>query len=70
MRARAEIAHVDLIIRDKDGLAGVGLYFGLVHQSYGHTKLFAASMPLDAQSLGQARHAHSPQGHYKEHVTG
>jgi len=34
---RAEIAHVDLIIGDKDGLAEVGFSFGLAHQSYGHT---------------------------------
>ena len=37
----AEVAHIDLMIGDKDGPAGVGFSFGLAHQSYGHTKLFA-----------------------------
>jgi 5,6,7,8-tetrahydromethanopterin hydro-lyase len=41
----AEVAHIDLIIGDKDGPAGVGFSFGLAHQSYGHTKLFAVLTP-------------------------
>lgn len=40
-----EVAHIDLIIGDKDGPAGVGFAFGLAHQSYGHTKLFAVLTP-------------------------
>ena len=40
-----EIAHIDLIIGDKDGPAGIGFAFGLAHQSYGHTKLFAVLTP-------------------------
>ncbi len=40
-----EVAHIDLIIGDKDGPAGVGFAFGLAHQSYGHTKLFAVITP-------------------------
>lgn len=41
----AEVAHIDLIIGDKEGPAGEGLAFGLAHQSYGHTKLFAVLTP-------------------------
>lgn len=41
----AELAHVELIMGDKDGPAGIGLAFGLAHQSYGHTKLFAVLTP-------------------------
>ncbi|MCC6033965.1 MAG: formaldehyde-activating enzyme [Desulfurococcaceae archaeon] len=40
-----EIAHIDLIIGDKDGPAGIGFTFGLAHQTYGHTKLFAVLTP-------------------------
>ncbi|MEM1844476.1 MAG: formaldehyde-activating enzyme [Ignisphaera sp.] len=40
-----EVAHIDLIIGDKDGPAGIGLSFGLAHQTYGHTKLFAVLTP-------------------------
>ncbi|MDI9619592.1 MAG: formaldehyde-activating enzyme [Candidatus Nezhaarchaeota archaeon] len=40
-----EIAHIDLIIGDKDGPAGTGFAFGLSHQTYGHTKLFAVLTP-------------------------
>ena len=40
-----EVAHIDLVIGDKDGPAGVGFAFGLAHQSYGHTKLFAVITP-------------------------
>lgn len=40
-----EIAHIDLIIGDKDGPAGIGFAFGLAHQTYGHTKLFAVLTP-------------------------
>ncbi|MEM4576028.1 MAG: formaldehyde-activating enzyme [Candidatus Nezhaarchaeales archaeon] len=40
-----EVAHVDLIMGDKEGPAGVGFAFGLAHQSYGHTKLFAVLTP-------------------------
>ena len=41
----AEVAHIDLIIGDKDGPVGIGFAFGLAHQSYGHTKLFAVITP-------------------------
>jgi len=40
-----EVAHIDLIIGDKDGPAGIGFAFGLAHQTYGHTKLFAVLTP-------------------------
>ena len=40
-----EVAHIDLIIGDADGPAGIGFAFGLAHQSYGHTKLFAVITP-------------------------
>ncbi len=40
-----EVAHIDLIIGDKDGPVGVGFAFGLAHQTYGHTKLFAVLTP-------------------------
>lgn len=40
-----EVAHIDLIVGDKDGPAGIGFAFGLAHQSYGHTKLFAVLTP-------------------------
>ncbi|MEM2622193.1 MAG: formaldehyde-activating enzyme [Candidatus Nezhaarchaeales archaeon] len=41
----AEVAHIDLIVGDKEGPAGIGFAFGLAHQSYGHTKLFAVLTP-------------------------
>ncbi len=40
-----EVAHIDLIIGDKDGPAGVGFAFGLAHQTHGHTKLYAVLTP-------------------------
>jgi len=40
-----EVAHIDLIIGDRNGPAGVGFAFGLAHQSFGHTKLFAVLTP-------------------------
>jgi 5,6,7,8-tetrahydromethanopterin hydro-lyase len=40
-----EVAHIDLILGDKDGPAGIGFAFGLAHQSRGHTKLFAVITP-------------------------
>lgn len=62
----AEVAHIDLIIGDKDGPAGVGFSFGLAHQSYGHTKLFAVLTP----NLLVNSHTLSPKSHYKEHEVG
>ncbi|MDH5816314.1 MAG: formaldehyde-activating enzyme [Candidatus Nezhaarchaeota archaeon] len=41
----AEVAHIDLMIGDKEGPVGIGFAFGLAHQSYGHTKLFAVLTP-------------------------
>ena len=40
-----EVAHIDLIIGDKDGPAGIAFAFGLAHQSRGHTKLYAVITP-------------------------
>ncbi|MCS7139515.1 MAG: formaldehyde-activating enzyme [Candidatus Nezhaarchaeota archaeon] len=40
-----EVAHIDMIIGDKDGPAGIGFSFGLAHQSAGHIKLFAVLTP-------------------------
>lgn len=40
-----EVAHIDLIIGDKNGPVGIAFAFGLAHQSAGHTKLFAVIAP-------------------------
>jgi len=42
---RPEVAHIDLIIGDKEEPTCIGLAFGLAHQSYGHTKFFAVLTP-------------------------
>jgi 5,6,7,8-tetrahydromethanopterin hydro-lyase len=40
-----EIAHIDLIIGDKDGPAGVAFANALARQSHGHTNLLAVLKP-------------------------
>ena len=55
-----EIAHIDLLIGDKDGPVGRAFANALARQSEGHSNLLAVLTPNLAR---QARHGADHQGH-------